>query len=222
LKVLRNYLNKNFEKTYIQRFINPADAPILLVLKKDGEFRLYINYRDFNKITIKNRYPFLLMEEILDRLSGIVIYTKFDLKDTYYKIRIKEEDEWKTIFKIKYNHFECKIRLFDFINVSAIFQTYINKALTNFIDINYVTYLNYILIFLIYIEYQRYIQQMLKCLRQYKLYIKLFKYEFSITLIIFFGFVINTGGIEIDMNRIEIIAEWPEFKFFKNICKNWT
>jgi hypothetical protein len=98
--------------------------------------------------------------------------------------------------------------LFNFINASAIFQAYINKALAGFIDINYIAYFDDILIYsFIYTEYQRYIRQMLKRLHQYKLYIKLSKYEFSIILIIFFKFIINIGGIEMNINKIEIIAE---------------
>jgi hypothetical protein len=98
--------------------------------------------------------------------------------------------------------------LFNLINVPAIFQIYINKMLVDLININYITYLNDIFIyFSIYAEHQRYVRQMLERLRQYKLYIKLSKYEFSIILIIFFGFVINIGGIEMDISKIEIITE---------------
>jgi hypothetical protein len=98
--------------------------------------------------------------------------------------------------------------LFNLINVPAIFQTYINKALTDFIDINYIAYLDDILIYsFIYTEYQRYVRQVLERLHQDKLYVKLFKCEFSIILIIFLGFVINAGGIEMDISKIEVIAE---------------
>jgi hypothetical protein len=101
-----------------------------------------MKYRDLNKIRIKNRYLFLLIGEILDRFSGVAVYAKLDLKNTYYKIRIRKKDEWKTIFRTKYNYFEYKMMLFDFINASAIFQTYINKALADLININYITYFN--------------------------------------------------------------------------------
>jgi hypothetical protein len=147
LKILKNYLNKNFEKGYIQRSINPVSAPILFVSKKNGGFRLYVNYKGFNKITIKNRHSFLLVKEILNRFSGIAIYTKLDLKNIYYKIRIRKKDEWKTAFKIKYSHFEYKIMLFNLIKIPAIFQTYINKTLTDLININYIIYVNDILIY---------------------------------------------------------------------------
>jgi hypothetical protein len=93
LKILKNYLNENLEREYIQRSISPVGAPILFVFKKNGEFRLYVNYRDFNKITIKNRHPFFLMGKILNRLSGAAVYTKFDLKNTYYRIYIRKENE---------------------------------------------------------------------------------------------------------------------------------
>jgi hypothetical protein len=93
LKILKEYLNKNLKREYIQYFINSAGTPILFILKKDGSLRLYVNYRDLNKIIIKNRYPFPLMGEILDRLNGAAVYTKLDLKEAYYKIRIKKENE---------------------------------------------------------------------------------------------------------------------------------
>jgi hypothetical protein len=159
LKILKNYLNENLERGYIQRSINSAGAPILFVFKKNEEFRLCVDYRDFNKITIKNRHSFFLIREILDRFNGITIYTKFDLKNTYYRIRIRKKDEWKTIFRIRYSYFEYKVMLFGLINAPAIFQTYINKALTGFININYVAYLDDIFIyFSIYTEHRRHIR----------------------------------------------------------------
>jgi hypothetical protein len=134
--------------------MNSTGAPILFVFKKDRRLRLYIDYKIFNKITVKNRHSLLLIREILNRLNGAVIYTKLDLKNTYYKIRIRKRDKWKTIFRIRYSHFEYKIILFSFINAPATFHAYINKALAGFIDINYVAYLNDILIYSsIYTEY---------------------------------------------------------------------
>jgi hypothetical protein len=98
--------------------------------------------------------------------------------------------------------------LFDLINAPATFQTYINKMLADLININYIAYFDDILIYSsIYIKHQRYIRQILERLRQYKLYIKLSKCEFSIILIIFLEFVINTDKIKIDINKIEVIAE---------------
>jgi hypothetical protein len=93
LKILKKYINKNLKREYIQYFINPTEASILFILKKNGNLRLYVNYRNLNKIIIKNRYSLPLMGEILNRFNGAVIYTKFDFKKVYYKIRIKKGDE---------------------------------------------------------------------------------------------------------------------------------
>jgi hypothetical protein len=148
-------LNENFERVYIQRSINLVGAPILFVFKKDGGFRLYVDYRGLNKITVKNRYLLFLVVETLDRFSGVAVYTKFDFKNVYYRIRIREGDEWKTVFRIRYGHFEYKMISFGFINAPAIFQAYINKVLVDFIDINCVAYLDDILIYsFIYAKYQ--------------------------------------------------------------------
>jgi hypothetical protein len=95
LKILKKYLNKNLERKYIQYFINPVETSILFILKKDGNLRLYIDYRDFNKITIKNRYSFSLVKKILNRLNEVAVYTKLDLKKTYYRIRIKKKTNGK-------------------------------------------------------------------------------------------------------------------------------
>jgi hypothetical protein len=208
LKILKKYLNENLKKKYIQHSINPAEAFILFILKKDGNLRLYVDYKDLNKITIKNRHPLPLMEETLNRLNGAAIYTKLDLKETYYKIRIKKGDEWKTAFKIRYGHFEYKMMPFGLANTPATFQAYINKALAGLIDINCVAYLNNILIYSINrAEHQQHIRQILELLRQYKLYIKLFKCEFSIISITFLEFVISTKEIEIDESKVEIITK---------------
>jgi hypothetical protein len=150
-----------------------------------------------------NRYPLSLIKETLNRLSGIAVYTKFDFKEIYYRIRIKKEDEWKMIFKIKYGYFKYKMIFFNLANTSAIFQAYINRILIDLINVNYVIYLNNILIYFINrAEHQQYIRQILERLRQYKLYIKLSKCEFSIISIIFLGFVINIRKIEINKSRI--------------------
>jgi hypothetical protein len=208
LKILKKYLNENLERKYIQYFINLTGAPILFILKKDRNLRLYVDYRDLNKITIKNRYSLSLIKETLNRLSGAAIYTKFDFKKIYYKIRIKKGDEWKTIFKIKYGYFKYKMISFSLANAPAIFQIYINRILAGLIDISCVAYLNNIFIYSINrAEYQQYIRQILERLRQYKLYVKLFKCEFFIISIIFLRFVINIRKIKMDENKIEAIIE---------------
>ncbi len=91
-----------------------------------------MNYRDLNKITVKNRHSLSLISETLDRLNKIKQFTKLDLKNIYHRLRIQHEDEWKTMFCTRYNHFKYMIMSFDLINTSVIFQTYINKSWQSF------------------------------------------------------------------------------------------
>ena len=93
LAVLRAYLDDALAKGWIRHLTSLVGAPILFVLKKDGSLRLCVDYRGLNRITIKNRCPLPLISKTLDRLVGAKYYTKLDLKDAYYRIRIQEGDE---------------------------------------------------------------------------------------------------------------------------------
>jgi hypothetical protein len=93
LKILREYLNAVLKKGWIRASKSLSTALILFVLKKDSSYRLYIDYRGLNKITIKNRYPLPLISELLNRLGYAKIFSKLDLRDIYYYLRIKEGDK---------------------------------------------------------------------------------------------------------------------------------
>jgi hypothetical protein len=93
LEILQEYLAAAQEKGWIRPSKSPVGAPILFVPKSDGTMRLCVDYRGLNKVTIKDRYPIPLVSEMLDRLSKAAIYTKLDLRDAYYRLRIREGDE---------------------------------------------------------------------------------------------------------------------------------
>ena len=148
LQILREYLDNVLAKGWIRPSKSPSGAPILFVPKKDGSIRLYVDYRGLNKITTKNRYPLPLISELLERLSRAKIYSKLDLRDAYYRIRIREGNEWKTAFKTRYGLFEYLVMPFGLANAPATFQSYIYKALGNLVDTTCVVYLDDILIYL--------------------------------------------------------------------------
>ena len=106
LRVLREYIESSLAKGWIRPSESPAGAPILFVPKKDGGLRLCVDYRGLNRVTIRNRHPLPLISETLDRLSGAKRFTRLDLRDAYHRIRIKRGDEWKTVFRTRYSHFE--------------------------------------------------------------------------------------------------------------------
>jgi len=140
------------------------------------------------------------------------------LKNVYHHFRIQYEDEWKMMFCIHYDYFEYMIMLFDLINASVIFQTYINKILTKFLNDFCVVYLNDILIFFVEkINHVDYVKQILKKLRKFKLYASLKKCAFFITKVNFLKFVVFTESVSINSSRINIIKTWFRLKMYQEI-----
>ena len=168
--------------------------------------RLCVDYRELNKVTIKNRYSLPLINETLNRLNKVKRFTKLNLKDAYYRIRIRKGDEWKTAFRTRYDHFKYLIMLFDLINASATFQTYINKSLTDLINNFCVVYLNNILIYSSsQEEHLNHIKQVLERLRRFSLYTSLKKCKFFITEVEFLDFIIFIDNVAMNKRRVKAI-----------------
>ena len=147
LETLKTYIKTNLSNGFIQASKSPAGAPILFVRKLDGRFRLCVNYRGLNNLTIKNWYPLLLIGKSLNRLGRAKQFTQLDLTSAYHWMRIKEGDEWKTAFRTWYGHFEYQVMPFGLSNAPASFQGYINKILAEKLDIFVIVYLDDILIY---------------------------------------------------------------------------
>ena len=135
------------EKGYIRPSTSLAGYPILFVPKKNSTLRICVDYRQLNGITIKNRYPLPRIDEILDRIHGAKIFTKFDLRGAYNLVRMKEGEEWKTAFRTRYGLFEYLVMPFGLTNAPATFQTLINNVLQEHLDRTVIVYLDDILIY---------------------------------------------------------------------------
>ena len=140
---MNNALNKNWIK-FLMSFVNVS---IFFVFKKDENLHLRINYKSLNAIIIKNRHFLSFITKTLNGLCEVKRFIKLKLKNGYHRIRIKKNDEWKTMFRTRYEYFEYHIMSFELINTSIIFQIYINKALRELVDVICMIYLNNILIF---------------------------------------------------------------------------
>ena len=218
LSVLRNYLDSAMAKGWIQPSQSPAGAPILFVPKKDGSLRLCVDYRGVNKVTVKNRHPLPLISEILDRLSRAVIFSKFDLRDAYHRIRIKKSDRWKTAFRSRYGHFEYLVMPFGLTNAPATFQAYVHQALERYVDVICIVYLDDIIVFSEKEEdHERDVKLVLEALRKASLYIKLAKCVFHTKVVDFVGYWVSTIGISMDTSRVQAINEWPTPASFRDI-----
>jgi hypothetical protein len=99
----------------------PVGAPILFVPKADSTIRLCVDYCGLNKVTIKNRYPILLVSKILDRLLKAKLFIKLNLRNAYYRLCVKEGDKWKTAFKTRYRHFKYLVMPFSLANAPVTF-----------------------------------------------------------------------------------------------------
>jgi hypothetical protein len=129
------------------------------MLKKDEDLRLCVDYRSLNKITVKNRYTLFLIGELIDKLYDAAIYTKLDIRNIYYKIRIRFNDKWKITFRTRYGYYKYIIISFNLINTPFTFQTYINEALKNYLNIFCIAYFDDICIYNKFIEkYKEYMR----------------------------------------------------------------
>ncbi|GJT51040.1 putative reverse transcriptase domain-containing protein [Tanacetum coccineum] len=121
-------LQELYDRGFIRPSSSPWGAPVLFVKKKDGSFRMCIDYRELNKLTVKNRYPLPRIDDLFDQLQGSRVYSKIDLRSGYHQLRVREEDISKTAFRTRYGHYEFQVMPFGLTNAPAIFMDLMNRV----------------------------------------------------------------------------------------------
>ncbi|XP_057250763.1 uncharacterized protein LOC104884646 [Beta vulgaris subsp. vulgaris] len=135
LQELKTQLQELINKGFIRPSVSPWGAPNLFVGKKDGSMRLCIDYRELNKVTIKNRYPFPRIEDLFDQLKGVGVFSKVDLRLGYHhQIPVKKEDIPKTVFRTRYGHYEFVVMPFGLTNAPVVFMDQMNRSFHEFLD----------------------------------------------------------------------------------------
>jgi len=179
---IKRQIQELLQKGHIRPSSSPCGSPIVLVQKKDGTWRLCIDYRALNKITVRNRYPIPRIDDLLDQLQGAKYFSKIDLKSGYHQVPIEPSDVWKTAFKAKEGLFEWLVMPFGLTNAPATFMRMMDDILRPFTNSFVVVYLDDILIFSkTWEEHLHHIRQVLQTLRQHKLCANLEKCTFGMT-----------------------------------------
>ena len=147
LKVLKAYIKKMVDKGFIQASSSPAASVVLFAKKPGGGLRFCVDYRALNAITVKNQYPLPLIKETLERVCKAKIFSKINIIAAFNKLRIREGEEWKTAFQMRYDLYKYLVMPFGLANGLFSFQTYINDVLHGMLDIFCMAYIDDILIY---------------------------------------------------------------------------
>ena len=209
LKELKLQLQELLEKGFIRPNVSPWGAPVLFVKKKDGTLRLCIDYRQLNKLTVKNKYPLPRIDDLFDQLKGASIFSRIGLRSRYHQMRIKDVDVHKTAFQTRYGHYEFLVMPFGLTNALAAFMDLMNRVFQPYVDQFVVVFIDDILVYSKDHEsHDTHLRVVLETLRKEQLYVKLSKCEFWLNEVFFLGHIVSKEGIRVDPKKIEVVVEW--------------
>lgn len=207
---LKKQLQELIDKDFIRPSASPYASPVLFVKKKNGKLRMCIDYRAVNKITIRNNYPLPKIDELLDRLYGAKVFSKFDLSSGYYQVKVADEDIEKTAFATKYGLYEYKVLPFGLTGAPATFMTLMNRIFYEYLDKFLIVYLDDILIYSRNEEeHQQHLRLVLDKLKEHRLIVNDEKSELFKEKVTFLGFDVDGEGIHTEEAKIKTIKDWP-------------
>ncbi|GKD43469.1 putative reverse transcriptase domain-containing protein, partial [Tanacetum coccineum] len=176
MKELSDQMQELSDIGFIRPNSSPWGAPVLFVKKKDGSFRMCIDYRELNKLTLKNHYPLPRIVDLIDQLQGSSVYSKIDLRSGYHQLRVREGDILKTTFRTRYGHYEFQVMSFGLTNAPAVFIDLMNRACKPYLDKFVIVFIDNILIYSKNKEeHEEHLKLILKLLKKVELYAKFSK-----------------------------------------------
>ncbi|KAD1573174.1 hypothetical protein E3N88_42603 [Mikania micrantha] len=209
MQELSNQLQELLDKGFIRPSFSPWGALVLFVKKKEGSFRMCIDYRELNKVTIKNRYALPRIDDMFDQLQGSSYYSKIDLRSGYHQLRIQKEDIPKTAFRTRYRYYEFLVMPFGLTNAPAVFMDLMNRVCKPYLDKFVIMFIDDILIYSkTHEEHADHLRRVLEFLKKEQLYAKFSKCDFWIREVQFLGHVVNEKGIHVDPAKTEAIKNW--------------
>nr|GEU53903.1 putative reverse transcriptase domain-containing protein [Tanacetum cinerariifolium] len=174
------------DKGFIRLSSSPWGASVLFVKMKDGSFRMCIDYREMNKLTVKNRYPLPRIDDLFDQLQGSRVYSKIDLRSGYHQLRVRDEDIPETAFRTCYGHYEFQVMLFGLTNAPAVFMDLMNRVCKPYLDKFIIVFIDDILIYSkSEKEHVEHLKLFLELLKKDELYAKFSKCDFWLSRTIY-------------------------------------
>lgn len=211
LEACRQYILENLQKGWIEACVAPWAAPVIFVKKPNGGLRLCVDYRKLNSLTKKDIYPLPLIEETLSRVTKAKIFTKIDIISAFHRIKMDQESEELTAFKVRQGTYKYKVMPFGVTNGPATFQRFINDTLLNYLDVFCSAYIDDILIYSnSEEEHIEHVKKVLARLREAGLNADIKKCEFHVPKTKFLGFIVGVDGIEVDPAKVKAVKQWEE------------
>ncbi|XP_059066505.1 uncharacterized protein LOC131048153 [Cryptomeria japonica] len=211
---LRKQLAELVEAGYLRPSRSPYAAPILFQCKKEGTLQLCVDYRALNKLTIKNKYPLPLIADSFDRLVDARVFSKLDLRQDYYQIRIAQGDEEKTAITTRYGSYEFLVMPFGLTNAPATFSTLMNDVFRPLLDKCVVVYLDDILVYSRSLdEHKEHLREVFTLLKANDLYVKKEKCAFAQEQVSFLGHIVGHGYSRIASPLTDLLKKNRSWKW---------
>ncbi|CAM8924213.1 unnamed protein product [Rhodiola kirilowii] len=208
--IIEKLVQEMLSKGHIQYSSSPYASPVVLVKKKDGSWRLCVDYRGLNQLTIKDKYPIPLLEDLLDELGGSQYFTKLDLRAGFHQIRMATQDVYKTAFKTHSGHYEYLVMPFGLTNAPCTFQGLMNHLFRNVARKFLLVFFDDILVYSpSWSVHLQHLESVFIILRQHQLYLKKSKCTFGANRIEYLGHIICAEGVSTDPNKIQAVKDWP-------------